>query len=63
MDGDTVTKQPNNMSDLPKFILSYDRDYNCEYIIHTQEPAFIAKVYPKSGQIETVNDLIHKYPI
>lgn len=51
------------MSDLPKFILSYDRDYACEYIIHTQKPAFIAKVYPKSGQLETVNDLIHKYPI
>lgn len=50
------------MSDLPKFILSYDRNYACEYIIHTQKPAFIAKVYPKSGHMETVNDLIHKYP-
>lgn len=50
-----------NNPHLPKFILSYDRDYACEYIIHTQKPAFIAKVYPKSGQIMPVNELVHKY--
>jgi hypothetical protein len=52
-----------NPQELPKFILSYDRDYACEYIIHTQKPAFIAKVHPKSGQLMLTNELIHKYPI
>lgn len=50
------------MSDLPKFILSYDREKKQEYIIHTQPPAFIAAVTPMSGLIEPVNEIADKYP-
>ncbi len=51
------------MSDLPKFILSYDRDKKQEYIIHTHEPAFIAMVFPDSGDIKTLNKLVGNYPV
>ncbi len=51
------------MSDLPKFILSYDRDKQSEYIIHTQEPPFIAQVFPENGQVQPVNMIAKKYPL
>lgn len=50
------------MKELPRFIIAYDRQQKIEYIIHTQEPAFIAKVIPNSGDIETVAYLAFKYP-
>lgn len=61
MDGNTVKNKPNNMSDLPKFILSYDREKKQEYIIHTQPPAFIAKVIPDYGQLKDITELIKDY--
>jgi len=51
------------MSNLPKFILSFDRDKQCEYIIHTQEPPFIAQVFPENGHVQPVNMIAKKYPI
>ena len=50
------------MKEIPRFIIAYDRAQKIEYIIHTHEPAFIAKVIPSSGDIETVADLAFKYP-
>lgn len=49
------------MSEIPKFILSTDREQQCEYIIHTQSPAFIAKVIPDYGQLKDVTELIKEY--
>jgi hypothetical protein len=39
------------LTKIPPFILSYSRDQENEYVIHTKDPAFIAKVlYPESEE-------------
>jgi len=52
------------MKELPKFIVAQNvlADPEGIYIIHTQKPAFVAKAFPKTGEIEPVDKLAEKYP-
>lgn len=53
------------MKQLPKFLIAHNVQANPDglYLIHTQEPRFIAVVIPQSGDIITIDKIVHEYQI
>lgn len=50
---------------LPKFIVGHNVAVNPDslYLIHTQEPRFIADIIPITGDIIQINEIIDRYQI
>lgn len=55
----------NFMKTLPKFLIAHNQAANPSglYVVHTQNPAFIAQAIPCSGDIIRIGDIMDKYPI
>jgi hypothetical protein len=49
------------LTKFPPFILAQSRDGENEYIVHTKEPRFIAKIFTPSGEAEE-SELLKAYP-
>ena len=47
-----------NQNHTPKFLLAFDREFNQEFIIHTQSPALLARVDEFTGEPLHFQDLI-----
>ena len=53
------------MKQLPKFLIAHNVAANPDglYLIHTQEPRFIALVIPQAGEIKTIDKIMHEFPV
>lgn len=47
-----------NQNHTPKFLLAFDREFNQEFVIHTQSPALLARVDEFTGEPLPFQELI-----